>query len=285
MVFPEQVTDAAIAKILDALKHIDSELNDYISDRDTARLANVLDTGLQNLILAVRNCIGRWQLGKGPWRIQRLDLRLGIPDIAGRPAAYPVLKILIDGTEVLAGRRCQYTGWHPADILGPDSPLLPAEPARRVALYVDAAGGATAGCLAAYVKAFGDHVAWADFRRFDGVYHAPAVQPDPDGGDWQISIPPPVFDAAQYLAEVRRASTERAWEAGPWRLPHPAPGPISRLPPEPRPPRSPDPAAHRGAGAQRRAEAAPPRSQTTRQSRTHQPATAPHPVAGSRHRR
>jgi hypothetical protein len=110
MVFPEQVTDAAIAKILDALKHIDSELNDYISDRDTARLANILDTGLQNLILAVRNCIGRWQLGKGPWRIQRLDLRLGIPDIAGRPAAYPVLKILIDGTEVLAGRRCQYTG-------------------------------------------------------------------------------------------------------------------------------------------------------------------------------
>ncbi len=146
---------------------------------------------------------------------------LGVPDIASRPAAYPVLKILVDSSEKLAGRGHQYTGWHPADILGPDSPLLPAEPARRVALYVDAAGGSVAGCLAAYVKAFGDHVAWADFRRFEGVYHAPAIQPKPDGGDWRIGIGivPPVFDAAQYRAEVHRASTERAWEAEPWQTP------------------------------------------------------------------
>lgn len=215
---PEVVTDFAIANILDALKHIDSELNDYISDGDTAHLANALDTGLQNLILALRDTFGLWQLGKGPWNaeIQRLDLRLGVPDIAGRPAAYPVLKMLVDGIEKLAGRRYQYTGWHPADILGPDSPLLPAEPARRVALYVDAAGGPAAGCLAAYVKAFEDQVAWADFRRFEGVYHAPTIQPNPEGGDWRIGPAPLVFDAAQYRAEVQRATTERAWEAEPW---------------------------------------------------------------------
>ena len=203
---PELVTDYAIANILDALERIDSELNDYISDSDTAHLANALDTGLQNLILAIRDTIGRWQLGKGPWKIQRLGLRLGVADIAGRPVAYPVLKILVDGSEKLAGRGHQYTGWHPADILGPDSPLLPTEPARRVALYVDAAGGAAAGCLAAYVKAFGDQVAWADFRRFEGVYHAPAIQSNPDGGDWRIGPAPLVFDAAQYRAEVQRAS-------------------------------------------------------------------------------
>jgi hypothetical protein len=166
--------------------------------------------------LALRNCFGLWQLGERPWKSQRLDLRLGVPDIAGRPAAYPVLKILIDGTEELASRDQQYTGWHPADILGPGSPLLPAEPARRVALYVDAAGGPAAGCLAAYVKDFGDQVAWADFRLFEGVYRAPTIPPNPDGGDWRMGIVPPVFDAAQYRAEVQRVSTERAWEAEPW---------------------------------------------------------------------
>jgi hypothetical protein len=82
---PELVTDFAITNILDALRHIDSELNDYISDRDTAHLAHALETVLQNLHLALRDCYGLWQLGKGPWQIQRLDLRLGVPDIAGRP--------------------------------------------------------------------------------------------------------------------------------------------------------------------------------------------------------
>jgi hypothetical protein len=159
IVLPEQVTDYAITNILNPVERIGSELNDYLSDGDTDHLTDALGSGLQNLILAIRDTIGLWRLGnKGPWQIQRLDLRLGVPDIAGRPAAYPVLKILIDGSEKLAGRNYQYTGWHPADILGPDSPLLPAEPARRVALYVDAAGGPAAGCLAAYVKDFGDQV-------------------------------------------------------------------------------------------------------------------------------
>jgi len=63
---PEQVTDFAIANILDALKRIDSELNDYVSGGDTAHLITALDTGLQNLILALRDTIGLWQLGKRP---------------------------------------------------------------------------------------------------------------------------------------------------------------------------------------------------------------------------
>lgn len=213
---PEVVTDFAIGNIVEALKPLNSELNDYLSDSDTAHLADALGPGLQNLHRALRDCFGLWQLGKGPWKSQRLDLRLGVPDIAGRPTAYPVLKILIDGTEKLAGRDRQYTGWHPADILGPGSPLLPTEPARRVALYVNAAGGPATGCLAAYVKDFGDQVTWADFRLFEGVYHAPTISPNPDGGDWRIGIVPPVFDAAQYRAEVQRVSTERAWKAEPW---------------------------------------------------------------------
>lgn len=65
-------------------------------------------------------------------------------------------------------------------------------------------------------------MAWADFRRFATtprnrrVYHAPTIEPNPEGGDWRIRIPALVFDAAQYRAEVQRASTERAWEAEPW---------------------------------------------------------------------
>jgi hypothetical protein len=74
---PELVTDYAITKILDALKHIDNELNDYVSDRDTAHLANALGTGLQSLHLALRDCYGLWQLGKPPWdgKVSRLPAK------------------------------------------------------------------------------------------------------------------------------------------------------------------------------------------------------------------
>jgi hypothetical protein len=215
---PELVTDVAVANIINALQSIDGELNDYVSDGDTAHLATAFGPGLQGFHQALYGAFGLWQLGRRPWKSKRLDLHLGVPDIVGRPRAYPVLKILVDGHPVLNARyRSRYTEWPPADILGPDSPLLPGSPTRRVALYTDVAGGPAAGCLAAYVKADGDQVVWADFRQFEAVYHAPTIEPDPDGGDWRIGIKPRVFDAEQYRVEVQRASTERAWEAEPWR--------------------------------------------------------------------
>jgi hypothetical protein len=200
---PEVLTERAVVNIVEALKRISSELEDYISDGQTAHLTEALGARFEDLHLALRDCYGWWQLGKGPWRSQRLDLRLGVPDGVGSPVAYPVLKILADGNPILNARnRSRYTEWPPGDILGPDAPLLPADPARRVALFVDATGGPAAGCLAAYVKAFGEQVAWADFRLFEGVYHAPTIQPNPDGGDWRMGIAPQVFDSAQYRAEV-----------------------------------------------------------------------------------
>lgn len=207
---PELVTDSALARILDALKLIDGELKIYLANGNTAHLAHALGTGSQNLYQVLRHCLGYWQLGKDPARpatIKRLSLQLGTSDTGGVRGR--VLKILVDGIEGLAavgGRR--YTGFPPADILGPDAPLLPAEPARHVPLYIESGGGDPAGCIAALIHTWGDGVAWSDFRRFESVY-GPASQPDPvDGSPLGI---PQVFDGGQYRAEVQRASA--AWRA------------------------------------------------------------------------
>src|SRR5215470_3887298 len=100
--YPELVTESAFGRILDALIGIDSELNNYISDRDAGHLANVLDTRIQNLYQVVRHCFGYWMLPKDPARagtIKRLSLQLGSPDTARHPDAKPLLKLLVDDIE------------------------------------------------------------------------------------------------------------------------------------------------------------------------------------------
>jgi hypothetical protein len=208
---PELVTESAFGRILDALRGIDSELNNYISDRDGGRLANVLDTRIQNLYQVVRHCFGYWMLPKDLARagkIKRLSLQLGSPDTGGHPDAKPVLKLLVDDIEGLAvvrGRR--YCGSPPAEILGSDAPLLPADPARHVPLYVESGDGPATGCIAALIHIWGDYIVWNDFRQFEIVY-APTRQPDPlDGSPFGM---PQVFDGEQYRAEVQRASAEWA---------------------------------------------------------------------------
>jgi len=203
----ELVTHSAFARILDALKGIDSELNNYMSDRDSIRLANVLDTRAQNLHQVRRHCFGYWMLPNDPTRVGRikqLSLRLGSPDTDGHPDARPVLKLLVDDIEGLAvvhGRR--YCGFPPAEILGPSAPLLPAEPARHVPLYVETGGAA--GSIAALIHTWGDFIVWNDFRQFESVY-LPTMQPDPlDGSPFGM---PQVFASEQYRAQVQRASAE-----------------------------------------------------------------------------
>jgi len=216
---PELVTDSALARILGALKYIEGELDSYVADRDVAHLVTVLGYGIQNLYAVLRHCFGYWQLPRDPHAvgmIKRLCLQLGVPSGAPRDA-YPVLQLLLDGIDELAlvGRR-RYHGFPPAEVLGPDAPLLPAEPARHVPLYVETGGGPSGGCVAALIHTWGDYIAWNDFRRFDSVY-TPSMKPRPDDG--QPCGRPQVFDGVQYRAAVHRATTERAWESPPW-LPH-----------------------------------------------------------------
>jgi len=59
-------------------------------------------------------------------------------------------------------------------------------------------------------------VIWSDFRDYTGVYDSPVPdqQPPADAGS-RLPLPDAVFDAAQYLAEVDRATTDRWWETPP----------------------------------------------------------------------
>jgi hypothetical protein len=207
----ELVTESAFARILDALRGIDGELNNYISDRNACHLANVLDARIQNLYQVVRHCFGYWMLPKDPahvGKIKRLSLHLGSPGAGGHSDAKPVLKLLVDDIEGLAVvRGNRYCGFPPADILGSDAPLLPADPARHVPLYVESGDDPATGCIAALIHTWGDYIVWNDFRQFENVY-ATTMQPDPlDGSPFGM---PQVFYGEQYRAEVRRASAEWA---------------------------------------------------------------------------
>jgi hypothetical protein len=142
---------------------------------------------------------------------------MAIPDIYGPPDVYPVLEILVDGEEILArpdSRYGAYIPYAPAALLEGGTPLLPAQPARRVALYTDSAGPSD-GCLAPLIGARGDLVTWTDFRRFAGVSDPPIITESVDlaspGG-----VPDLAFDRRQYTDEVVRVTREREWESEPW---------------------------------------------------------------------
>ncbi len=74
---PDLVNDSNIARIIDALRPIENELNSYLADPDAIRLADALDTGLQNFHQALRRSFGYWQTvrDRGPEVVADLDLR------------------------------------------------------------------------------------------------------------------------------------------------------------------------------------------------------------------
>jgi hypothetical protein len=73
---PELVNYTNITRIANALRFIDNELNSYFADSDAVHLDDALDTGIQNLIQAIRRSFGYWQKGRDPETVVAdLDLR------------------------------------------------------------------------------------------------------------------------------------------------------------------------------------------------------------------
>lgn len=143
-------------------------------------------------------------------------LRLRVNADPERPDQ-PVVTVLVDGEDRLAGLgRTGFVGFHPAEILGPDQPLLPTDPPRRVAVYRCVCGIAGCGCVAPVIARDGGQVTWSDARDYTGVFDGPTLEPGyrpgPDEGT-VLDLPVLRFDAHQYEEEVRRAGADRTWES------------------------------------------------------------------------
>jgi hypothetical protein len=154
-------------------------------------------------------------------RLSRLELRVGYPAHDPDPDFVGVT-ILVDGKDLLAraGPRGPYRGPWPPALLGDESPLIPADPPRRISLYFEGTMHPDEGNITAIISDADRHVIWADFRE------CPAdATIDPDGMMFDLHpatstalrVPDLVFDREQYMAEVRRASAERDWESDRWR--------------------------------------------------------------------
>jgi hypothetical protein len=147
--------------------------------------------------------------------VQRLDLRFDLEDPDHRD--YPVVTILVDGKDVLANARgTGFIGFDPAAILGADSPLLPSDSPRRVAVYRCSCGEPGCGVVAPIISEADGRIGWSDFRDYTGVF----VEPEVDAwtteeilanGD-RLGLPEIYFDSEQYRAEVARASADESWE-------------------------------------------------------------------------
>jgi hypothetical protein len=132
---------------------------------------------------------------------------------------WPVVQILVDDREAFVDHLPRWQGFDPADILGDQSPLLPQGGAgRRVAVYRCSCGIAGCGVVAPVILASSDDgsVSWVDFRNYVGVFTGP-IATDVDrheGRPWPFQDLH--FDYRQYIAEVRRASSDHSWETLRW---------------------------------------------------------------------
>jgi hypothetical protein len=139
-----------------------------------------------------------------------LSLRFEVVD--DRPD-WPVVRILVDGRDPFAAVAPGWRGFDPAEILGPDSPLLPADQ-RRVAVYCCTCGEPGCGVIAPVIfpSPDGRRVSWVDFRDYTGVFDDPVINsPDEnEGRSW--GLPDLHFSREQYVAEVDRAPRDRSWE-------------------------------------------------------------------------
>ncbi len=148
--------------------------------------------------------------------VSRLELRVGFPDNVPDPD-FAGVQILVDGQDLLArpGRYGPYRGPWPPALLGDQSPLLPADPPRRISLYFEGSIDPDDGNITAIISDAGRHVIWADFRecRADAAIDQEGMVFDRHPtASTSLSVPDLMFDRERYVAEVRRVSAERDWE-------------------------------------------------------------------------
>jgi hypothetical protein len=148
----------------------------------------------------------------GLWgRVSALGLRFAVLD--DRPD-WPVVQILVDGRDSFADALPGWQGFDPAEMLGDQSPLLPEDHGRRVAVYRCSCGIEGCGVIAPVITPSPDgrRVSWVDFRDYVGVFNGPTATDSHrfDGRPWPVADLH--FDRGQYIAEIRRASGDRSWE-------------------------------------------------------------------------
>jgi hypothetical protein len=116
-----------------------------------------------------------------------LSLRFEVID--DRPD-WPAVQVLVDGRDPFAAVAPGWRGFDPAKILGPDSPLLPADQGRRVAVYCCPCGEPGCGVIAPVIFPWPDgrRVSWVDFHDYTGVFDDPVVNsPDEnEGRSWDL---------------------------------------------------------------------------------------------------
>jgi hypothetical protein len=139
-----------------------------------------------------------------------LEIRVRVSSEPGREN-WPWVTVLIEGKDLLGVTG--FSGFGPQKLLGEPALLLPTEPPRRIAVYYCNCGIPGCGSLAPIIERVGNDIHWRDLRTFTGVYEAPDTDTDPapERGT-PLPIPTLRFDAAQYEAELRRASEDRSWE-------------------------------------------------------------------------
>jgi hypothetical protein len=127
---------------------------------------------------------------------------------------WPVLTIRVDGIDPFAEVAKDWRGFDPSKMLARNSPLIPDDNGRRVAVYRCSCGEAGCGVIAPFILASPDRtrVSWVDFRDYVGVFVGPTARQveDDDGRPWKL--PDIHFDRDQYLAEVERAANDGSWE-------------------------------------------------------------------------
>jgi len=130
---------------------------------------------------------------------------------------WPVVRIVVNGTDPFETLAPGWLGFDPDEILGSRSPLLPGTDDRRIAVYRCSCGEAGCGVIAPMITQTGDetYILWRDFRNYTGEFFRPRpINPGADlaglGRRW--SIPDLRFDTRQYVEEIARVSQNRTWE-------------------------------------------------------------------------
>lgn len=144
--------------------------------------------------------------------VSTFALHVAVPD---EGPGWLVTQVLIDGENPYAEVAPGWHGAYPGALVDPPSPLLPTDPARRVAVYGCSCGEFGCGVIAVLIIASADgrRISWVDPRNYTAAFSGPL--PDApigwEGRRWE-DVPPLHFDRDQYLAEIERVRTDRFWE-------------------------------------------------------------------------